>query len=86
MLEAVRMEFGDGQLLAVATDRFTVGASRVDYDGETFAMMLAGADAKSLVKMAKTAKRDERIRDVHVDVTEDRARRRLVVTFRSTLR
>lgn len=82
MLEAVRMEFGAGQLLAVATDRFTVGASRVDYDGETFAMMLAGADAKSLVKMAKTAKRDERIRDVYVNVTEDRARRRLVVTFR----
>lgn len=30
-LEAVRLEFGQGQLVAAATDRFVLGVSRVDY-------------------------------------------------------
>jgi hypothetical protein len=67
-LEAVRLEFGGGQLLAVATDRFVLGVSRVDYAGEAFMVMVAGADAKALVKMAKTVKRDESSREVTIEV------------------
>lgn len=70
MLEAVRLEFGEGQLIAVATDRFTLGVSRVDYSGEAFTVLIAAKDAKALVKMAKTLKRDERGREVDVEVTE----------------
>ncbi len=69
-LEAVRLEFGGGQLVAAATDRFALGVSRVDYTGEGFAMMLAGDDAKTLVKIAKTAKRDEGLREVTVEVAD----------------
>lgn len=77
-LEAVRLEFGGGQLVAVATDRFVLGASRVEYSGEAFMMMVAGGDAKALVKMAKTAKRDERAREVTIEVADAGAQ----VTFR----
>lgn len=42
MLEAIRLEFGGGQLIAVATDRFTLGASRVEYSGAAFDMLLEG--------------------------------------------
>lgn len=69
-LEAVRLEFGGGQLTAAATDRFVLGVSRVDYTGERFAMMLAGDDAKTLVRIAKTAKRDEDLREVTVEVAD----------------
>lgn len=77
-LEAVRLEFGGGQLVAVATDRFVLGASRVDYTGESFMVMVAGGDARALVKMAKTVKRDEAARAVTVEVVDAGAR----VTFR----
>lgn len=77
-LEAVRLEFGGGQLVAVATDRFVLGASKVEYAGEAFMMMVAGADAKALVKMAKTAKRDEKTREVTIEVVDAGAQ----VTFR----
>lgn len=77
-LEAVRLEFGGGQLVAVATDRFVLGASKVEYSGEAFMMMVAGADAKALVKMAKTAKRDEKTREVTIEVVDAGAQ----VTFR----
>lgn len=78
LLEAVRLEFGGGQLVAVATDRFVLGASRVEYVGEAFMMMVAGADAKALVKLAKTAKRDEKVREVTIEVVDAGAE----VTFR----
>lgn len=77
-LEAVRLEFGAGQLVAVATDRFVLGASRVEYSGEAFTMMVAGSDAKALVKMAKTGKRDEGAREVTIEVVDAGAQ----VTFR----
>ncbi|MCK5754691.1 MAG: hypothetical protein KAH46_18515, partial [Mycobacterium sp.] len=70
VLEAVRLEFGAGQLVAVATDRFVLGASRVEYRGAAFTMMLAGSDAKALAKMAKTGKREESTREVVVEVAE----------------
>jgi hypothetical protein len=77
-LEAVRLEFGGGHLVAVATDRFVLGASRVQYSGEAFMVMVAGDDAKALVKMAKTVKRDEAARTVTVEVVDADAQ----VTFR----
>ena len=80
MLEAIRLEFGGGQLIAVATDRFFVGASRVEYSGAAFDMLLEAADAKTLIKMAKTAKRDEGWREVTVEVAD--ADTRPEVTFR----
>ncbi|BCI84708.1 hypothetical protein MTY66_63330 (plasmid) [Mycolicibacterium sp. TY66] len=70
MLETVRLEFGDGWLVAAATDRFALGVSRVAYTGEAFDMVLDGADAKTLVKMAKTAKRDEGWREVTIEVAD----------------
>ena len=82
MLEAIRLEFGGGQLIAVATDRFTLGASRVEYSGAAFDMLLEAADAKTLIKMAKTAKRDEGWREVTVEVADTDTRPE--VTFRFT--
>jgi hypothetical protein len=70
-LEAVRLEAVDGQLVAVATDRFVLGASRVDYTGAAFTVMVAASDATTLVKMAKTSlKRDEASREVTVKVAD----------------
>lgn len=56
-LEAVRLEFGDGQLVAAATDRFVVGVSRVEYAGESFTVVVSAREAKALAKMAKTTTR-----------------------------
>lgn len=77
-LEAVRLEATDGQLVAVATDRFVLGASRVEYTGEAFTVMITASDAKALVKMAKTLKRDESWREVTIEVADAGAQ----VTFR----
>lgn len=66
-LEAVRLEFTDGQLVAAATDRFALGVSRVDYHGPAATLCVAGSDAKALVKMARTLKRDEKSREVTVE-------------------
>jgi hypothetical protein len=77
-LEAVRLDAVDGQLVAAATDRFVLGASRVDYSGEAFTVMIAAGDAKALVKMAKTLKRDEASREITVEVVDAGAQ----VTFR----
>lgn len=67
MLEAVRLEFGAGQLVAAATDRFVLGVSRVAYSGRPFTMLVSGGEAKALAKMARTAKRDEDSREVRIE-------------------
>lgn len=77
-LEVVRLEFGADQLVAVATDRFVLGASRVEYSGAALTVMVGGSDAKALLKMAKTAKRDESTREVTVEFADGVA----AVTFR----
>lgn len=79
VLETVRVEAGDGDLIAVATDRFVIGVSRVDYTGAPFAATLSVADAKRLVAMAKCPKRDEAWREVSIVVGSDGA-----LTFRFT--
>ena len=83
MLEAIRLEFGGGQLIAVATERFFVGASRVEYSGAAFDMLLEAADAKTLIKMAKTAKRDEGWREVTVEVADTDTRPEVTFRFNS---
>ncbi|MGV9797323.1 hypothetical protein ACWDTP_04590 [Mycobacterium sp. NPDC003449] len=75
-IAAVRIEASESQLVTVATNRFILGATRVDYSGAPFTATLAHDDAKTLVKIARTLKRDERIRTVELDVADDR------VTFR----
>lgn len=70
-LEAVRLEAVDGQFVAVATDRFTLGASRVEYSGAAFTVLIAASDAKVLAAMAKTGKRDENWREAAIDVASD---------------
>jgi hypothetical protein len=67
-LEVIRLEFGGGQLVASATDRFVLGVSRVEYTGAAFDMMLSSSDAKTLIRFAKTAKRDEAVREVTIEV------------------
>ncbi|WP_244918342.1 hypothetical protein [Mycobacterium xenopi] len=57
-IAAVRIEASETQLVAVATNRFVLGVSRVDYQGAPFAVTIAVDDAKTLARMAKTAKRD----------------------------
>lgn len=78
VLEAVRLEFMNGQLVAAATDRFALGVSRVDYSGPSATLCVAGSDAKALVKMARTLRRDEKSREVTVEVVDGAAQ----VTFR----
>lgn len=79
ILETVRLEAGDGRLIAVATDRVTLGVSRVDYTGVAFSATLAAADAKRLADMAKCPKRDEPWREVSITVAASGA-----LTFRFT--
>ncbi|TEA09183.1 hypothetical protein [Mycobacteroides salmoniphilum] len=81
VLNAVKIEAVEGHLVAVATDRFVLGASRVEYRGEPFEALIHGDDARRLVKIAKTAKKDER--EVTIDV-EKPTQGPVTLTFRFT--
>jgi hypothetical protein len=70
-IATVRIEATDGQFVAIATDRYVLGVSR-DYSGEAFSLTVDFDDAKNLVGMAKTLKRDESSRAVEIDVDENR--------------
>lgn len=64
---AIRVETDTvGNLVAMATDRFTLGMSRADYSGEMIAITLVAADANKLIRMAKTARRDAAHREVEI--------------------
>ncbi|WP_293003773.1 hypothetical protein [Mycobacterium sp.] len=82
MLDAVRLEFGGGQLVAAATDRFVLGVSRVDYTGRPLTVLVSGGEAKALAKMAKTVKRDEKSREVTIEDGAVDEPRKFAVTFR----
>lgn len=70
VLAGVRLEAFDGQLVAVATDRFVLGVSRVHYSGAAFSVTVSTQDARALARMAKTLKRDGwREATVEVDAT-----------------
>ena len=76
MLNAVRLEtVADGDtvnLLAIATDRFTLGVSRATADGDTGIGVTIGADSvKTVIRMAKTAVRAKSWRRVTVEISDD---------------
>lgn len=70
-LAVVRLEAGGGQLVAVATDTYTLGARRVDYSGEPFTASVGMADAKRLAQLAKTTRQAESWRVVDVEIGAD---------------
>ena len=78
MLNAVRLEASETQLIAVATDRFTLGVRRVDYAGESFELMLSLADVRTLAKMAKTVGRHFELRTVTVELSRAESDNRVV--------
>jgi len=69
-IAVVHVEATAERLVAVATDRFVLGATRVDYTGVPFTLTIGSEEAKTLARMAKTPKRDERFRAVDVTVGE----------------
>lgn len=76
VLNAVRLEtVADGDtvnLLAIATDRFTLGVSRATTDGDTGIGVTIGADSvKTVIRMAKTAVRAKSWRRVTVEISDD---------------
>ena len=71
MLQNVRIEATETQLVAVATDRFLLGVSRADYAGEAFTVSVEGQQVDALLRMAKTAKRDEDWREVTIERRDD---------------
>lgn len=59
-------------LIGVGTDRFTLGISRVDADGDTgLAVTIASDDAKNVARIAKTARKDSRWRDATIEHDTD---------------
>jgi hypothetical protein len=56
-IATVRIEATDGRFVSIATDRYVLGVSRVDYTGEAFSLTVDVDDAKNLARIAKTVKR-----------------------------
>lgn len=85
-LNGIRIETvarGDSvDLIAVATDRFTLGVSRADASGDILpGFNLTASDAKNLVRIAKTLTRMQSYRTV--DVETDDYTQNVVFTFSS---
>ena len=70
-INAVRIEATETHVIAVATDRFTLGVARADYAGEAFTATLDRSHVDTLIKMAKTTKRDESWRQAEITVDEN---------------
>jgi DNA polymerase III sliding clamp (beta) subunit (PCNA family) len=70
MLTCVKLEATETQIVGVATDRFLLGASRVDYTGEAFTALLDKASVDTLIKMSKTSARDSQWREVSIEIRE----------------
>ena len=69
-------------VIAVATDRFTLGVSRADGSGDILpGFNLAASDAKNIVRIAKTVARMQSYRTV--DVETDDYTQNVVFTFSS---
>lgn len=81
MLEVIHLEAGLGQLIAVATDRFTLGVSRCDYHGEPFTLALSASDAKYVAGVTKTRKGEAPTREVSIEIPESTAYERRVAVF-----
>lgn len=82
----VHLEVTAEQLIAVATNRFVLGVTTVEYSGHAFNLTIGIEDAKVLARMAKTAKRDERLREVVIEIAERQATFRFTTGEAMTLR
>jgi DNA polymerase III sliding clamp (beta) subunit (PCNA family) len=69
-INAVRIEASESTIIAVATDRFVLGVVPADWTGEAFIATLDGTHVETLIKMAKTAKRDAQWREVTVEIVD----------------
>ena len=67
-LMQVRIETAGGNMVAVTTDRFTLGASRADYCGEELAANISLSNIDNLIRIAKTSKKDAGWRSVEVRI------------------
>lgn len=67
-IAVVHLEVTAERLVAVATNRFVLGATQVPYTGQAFTVTIGIEDAKVLARLAKTGKRDERWREVEVEI------------------
>lgn len=65
---AMQIECTDNNLIAVATDRFTIGVSRADYTGEVFTALLSASTVDNIIRLAKTGRRDANERTVEIEV------------------
>jgi hypothetical protein len=83
MLQNVRIEATETQLVAVATDRFLLGASRADYAGEAFTVSIEGQQVDALLKMAKTVSRDTQWREVTIERRGDESHKLVDFRFNS---
>jgi DNA polymerase III sliding clamp (beta) subunit (PCNA family) len=70
MLTCIKLEATETQIVGVATDRFVLGATRVDYAGEAFTALLDKNTVDTLIKMSKTDKRSANWREVTLEIRE----------------
>lgn len=66
---AMQIECTGTNLIAVATDRFTIGVSRADYTGEVFTALLSASTVDNIIRLAKTGRRDVNERTVEIEVS-----------------
>lgn len=67
-LMQIRIETQGGNITAAATDRFTMGVSRADYNGEEIAANVSVANVDNLLRLAKTSRRDAPARAVDIAI------------------
>lgn len=67
-IAVVHLEVTAERMIAVATNRYVLGATQVPYTGQPFTVTIGIEDAKVLARLAKTAKRDEQWREVEVEI------------------
>jgi HTH domain len=71
----VCLEFGTDQVISVGTDKYVLGVTRADYEGEPMMVQLRRADADKLARIAKTTERpvwpSSDVRSVQIDRTDD---------------
>ncbi|MCT7373270.1 hypothetical protein A7R75_30240 [Mycolicibacterium llatzerense] len=77
-IAVVHLEVTAERLIAVATNRYVLGITQVPYTGAPFTLTIGIEDAKVLARLAKTAKRDEKWREVEIETGDRQA------TFRFT--
>lgn len=68
MLGCVRLESDGTNIIAVATDRYTLGVSRADFAGETFAANLDKQAVDNLLRFTKTARAASGNRTVSIEI------------------